>query len=166
MKNLNHSNRDEFQITLNEIKKYENSTKTKFSSALEELDWARTQNKTCTKCKKLYPLSCFNGNTCGRDPFDKNGYRLRRPECRACTKKANKGLAETRKNTKIYKPPPGTVCEICGVGSNIVFDHNHETGVFRGWLCDSHNRALGIFKDSVEGLQEVINYLMKFEFSS
>lgn len=33
------------------------------------------------------------------------------------------------------------------------------TGVFRGWLCQNCNRALGYVHDSVELLQKMIEYL-------
>lgn len=36
-------------------------------------------------------------------------------------------------------------CAICG-GGPIVFDHNHATGKFRGFLCHRHNLALGYFR--------------------
>lgn len=152
---------EEFPITANEANKYKNSTKAKFSSATEERDWARTQEKQCSKCKEKLPVSCFNGNTSGADPFDKNGYRLRRPECRSCSQKTAKGKAAARRKANTQKPPPGTTCEICMSDQNIVFDHDHVTNTFRGWLCNPCNRAMGVFMDSEEGLQRAINYLQK-----
>lgn len=38
-------------------------------------------------------------------------------------------------------------------------DHNHETGVFRGLLCHSCNRSLGLLKESITTLQTLILYL-------
>ena len=38
-------------------------------------------------------------------------------------------------------------------------DHNHGTGEFRGFLCDSCNTGLGKFKDDPELLNRAINYL-------
>ena len=58
---------------------------------------------------------------------------------------------------KTYK-----VCQICG---NIDYrrmlniDHCHKTGKVRGLLCDSCNKALGLFKDNVESLNKAIEYL-------
>lgn len=153
---------DEGRITENERRHYENhKNRVRFQTPEEEREWARTQRKRCTKCHETFPLSCFSGNTSGTDPFDQKGYRLRRPECRVCTKKANKGKYEAVKKAREKKPPEGTPCEICGTTQNIIFDHDHVTNMFRGWLCDPCNRSMGVFGDSVEGLQRAINYLQK-----
>ncbi len=51
-------------------------------------------------------------------------------------------------------------CEICGeFNLRICFDHCHNTGKFRGWLCDRCNKVLGIVKDSPELLENLANYL-------
>src|ERR1700722_4580616 len=41
-----------------------------------------------------------------------------------------------------------TFCEACGtpeavVGRTLCFDHDHATGLFRGWLCFNCNLVLG-----------------------
>ena len=38
-------------------------------------------------------------------------------------------------------------------------DHNHETGEFRGWLCQQCNQALGFLRDSVEMVCGLNTYL-------
>lgn len=40
-------------------------------------------------------------------------------------------------------------------------DHDHETGEIRGILCEYCNRALGMVKDDVAVLENMINYLKK-----
>lgn len=51
-------------------------------------------------------------------------------------------------------------CEACG-GSDggIVFDHCHERGHARGWLCDRCNVALGCLRDDIPRLRKLIAYL-------
>lgn len=50
-------------------------------------------------------------------------------------------------------------CEICGKVGKVVFDHNHETGEFRGWLCNRCNSGLGHFGDSPEIIRRAYRYL-------
>jgi hypothetical protein len=160
-------NRDlEYTITENEKAKYTNP-KAHFKSAEEERDWARTQPTKCRKCDKLFPLTYFNVNTSGADPFDQDGYRLRRRECRNCTKMAARGKGEAEKIAKQlgipFKAPAGTKCELCNTTDKIVFDHDHTTKKFRGRLCNTCNRSMGCLGDNVEGLLKVLNYLNKSE---
>ena len=49
-------------------------------------------------------------------------------------------------------------CEVCG-GGPTVYDHCHEFGHFRGWLCNGCNSALGFAKDDPETLRKLAAYL-------
>lgn len=143
----------------------------KFSSPTQELVYALANNKQCTKCTQHKPLAYFVGNTSGSDPFDKDGYRLRRPECSDCTKAANvgKNVAKriAKKNNIPYKAPSGTTCAVCGCepkrGNGLFFDHCHKKELFRGYACNSCNRSMGVLGDDIAGMLKVINYLNKTE---
>jgi hypothetical protein len=165
--NLNIDPSREYTLTENEKNNYINSTKAKFKSAEEEFAWARTQTRKCNKCYVDLPLTYFGGNTSGGDPFYANGYRNRRGDCIKCNKEQSAGKREAVNIAKqmglSYKAPPGTKCELCGSDQKIVFDHDHETKVYRGWLCDPCNRSMGVLGDNVEGMIKVINYLNKKE---
>lgn len=52
-----------------------------------------------------------------------------------------------------------TKCEICGNNKKLVVDHNHITGLFRGFICDNCNHALGRVYDNVSILKKMIKYL-------
>lgn len=53
-------------------------------------------------------------------------------------------------------------CQICGLaGKKMCLDHCHEKGVFRGWLCDDCNIALGRVKENVNILKAMIKYIEK-----
>lgn len=53
-------------------------------------------------------------------------------------------------------------CEVCDQGHpKIVLDHCHETGAFRGWLCDPCNVVLGLVKDNPEVLERLAEHLRK-----
>ena len=53
-------------------------------------------------------------------------------------------------------------CEICSRPANpLHLDHDHATGLSRGWLCYNCNHGLGSFRDSVPNLRAAILYLEK-----
>ena len=150
-------------FTENEQSHYKGSFKPKFSSPTEEYDWAKTQFKTCNACEEKLPLINYNFNTSGKDPFDKNGHRLRRGECDKCSKKISLGKAEAKKLAKKlnipYKAPEGACCEICGKTEKLVFDHDHEKNIFRGWLCNGCNRSIGMIGE--KNLQKALDYIKR-----
>lgn len=153
-------------ITSKERSHYIGCKKTlQFPTPEAELAWARTQTKKCSKCHETLSLSYFNGNTSGADAFNRDGYRLRRPECRNCTSIAAAGKSAAAATAKRLgmstKAPEGTPCELCGDTDSIVFDHDHDTNTFRGWLCDSCNRSIGGLGDDVSGLVTALNYLIR-----
>lgn len=63
----------------------------------------------------------------------------------------------------------GGVCAICGNPEtsrgnhgyikNLSVDHDHETGVVRGLLCNNCNRAIGLLRDDTSILAAAIAYL-------
>lgn len=50
-------------------------------------------------------------------------------------------------------------CEICGSNDKIVIDHNHKTNKFRGLLCSNCNVAIGLLKDDIKLINNVVKYL-------
>lgn len=50
-------------------------------------------------------------------------------------------------------------CEICGAMGVIYWDHDHETGKFRGWICWRCNVVLGHVRDDSELLINLAKYL-------
>ena len=155
-------------FTANEYTHYKN-IKAKFKSPDEEYHFNKTQFKICIKCNLNLNLNNFSGNTSGCDPFDKNGYRLKRGDCIKCNKELNKSKSISIKKAKQMgispKAPPGTVCEISGSPNNLVFDHDHVTNTFRGWITDPINRSIGMLggdnDDGIENILKVLNYLNK-----
>jgi hypothetical protein len=55
------------------------------------------------------------------------------------------------------------MCEVCGLGGTIVFDHAHDSNRFRGWLCNACNLVLGMVNDDVVRLEKLIVYLKAHE---
>lgn len=60
--------------------------------------------------------------------------------------------------------PRPDVCEACEKpctsGKRLAFDHCHDKGHFRGWLCKRCNLTLGLVKDDIATLQRLIDYLL------
>lgn len=51
-------------------------------------------------------------------------------------------------------------CEICGDHSDPLYlDHDHTTGLSRGWLCNRCNRGLGAFRDNPDWLRKAAEYV-------
>lgn len=55
--------------------------------------------------------------------------------------------------------PPPKECEACGKEKRLYFDHDHSTGIFRGWICSKCNLALGHVDDDLETLRGLMTYL-------
>ena len=164
--------KDITSFTKNERNLYiKQKTKAKFNSPEEEYEYATKNKKECSKCKCVKKLNEYSGNTCGRDAFDKEGYRLRRPECKDCTKQANKGKNEAKKIAKesgiSYEAPEFTKCAMCcklpKKGDELVFDHCHKTKTFRGYLHNSCNRSIGVLGDCIYGAIMFFNYVNIFK---
>ena len=73
------------------------------------------------------------------------------------------GVTEDQYNTQLTKQ--NNVCAICDKGCTkaLAADHDHNSGIFRGLLCNSCNRGLGYFKDSSELLQKATQYLNNYK---
>lgn len=130
----------------------------------EPLFTASGEIRTCIKCETTLPIEFFD-----IDAYHANGDVRRRPECTDCRKKAR---MQTAKLKKVTAPPPDDhVCPVClrdkdGIKgtdhkshNSWCLDHNHDTGMFRGWLCHQCNRMLGMAKDNVATLRRAITYL-------
>jgi hypothetical protein len=64
------------------------------------------------------------------------------------------------KQEQIAGRPRPDKCEICDeLNIRIVFDHCHNKGHFRGWICDRCNRVLGLVKDRIDILNGLAKYL-------
>jgi len=69
-------------------------------------------------------------------------------------------VSKQEEKAKRLKP---NICELCGDGGTICFDHDHNTGEFRGWICSRCNVVLGMCKDNTELLIKMVGYLNQEE---
>ena len=97
---------------------------------------------------------------------NKEGKVYYRTECKDCERAKKKvkdkllskmfGSSAKLKENRPY----GTPCAICEKPMDKpIFDHCHETGEFRGWLCNGCNIGLGHLGDNLEGLMKAVRYL-------
>ncbi len=65
---------------------------------------------------------------------------------------------------KLMEQKQNGMCAIClKKDNNLYVDHCHKTEIIRGLLCNSCNKALGLFYDSTESLKKAVEYLTKTE---
>lgn len=108
-----------------------------------------------------------------KKPLRTEKHKKKLSENHAGGRKWEGGLTETLKRRtikKLYKQEKlagrkkPEQCEICGIFGKdlkrgLFFDHNHETGEFRGWLCSRCNLVLGNVKDDSILLRNLAKYL-------
>jgi hypothetical protein len=68
--------------------------------------------------------------------------------------------AKQRRSVVIDRARP-MFCDVCKRRANLVVDHCHKTGIFRGWICNSCNFALGLTHDDPQILRRLARYLDK-----
>lgn len=84
-----------------------------------------------------YP-QCPQGRSC------RCGREVRHPtarECRLCHVYRMRVSRGADPIDAALVAPPGALCEICDAAP-VVFDHDHLTGRFRGWVCNPCNMRL------------------------
>lgn len=110
------------------------------------------------KYKTPVNIRKYNANWRKKNPGYPQAYRERnREKLKQYFRTLYKIKKELSQSGATRPKPQG--CEICGDGPTVVFDHDHKTDKFRGWLCHRHNRAIGLFHDSIEELRKAADYL-------
>jgi len=125
--------------------------------------------------KKEKTLKC---NTCGEDKSVEEFYLERkkpRQRCKSCTRRAirishwnNRGVKITWDEYETMFLFQNGECAVCNKklqrdstikNNTAVIDHDHKTGIVRGLLCNSCNRAIGLLGDNIEVVYSIIDYL-------
>ncbi len=82
------------------------------------------------------------------------------PEWHAQRTANRRALREAKKSASASGRPRPDKCDICGGNRiRIVFDHCHDTGKFRGWICSPCNVVLGLMNDDPILLRKLADYL-------
>lgn len=125
--------------------------------------------KECSLCHEEKAFEFFH-----KDKSTTTGYASR---CKDCISTLNKD--EEKKKASFVKRLKSiynasdidindftskTECDICGKPFPEIngkhFDHDHETGKYRGALCRDCNIAMGLFYDDINSLENAIVYLL------
>lgn len=131
-----------------------------------------------TNTLELITVRCSGcGESKTRDEFSKSSTRKNGLQgiCKDCQRvKRRKYSSEDSRLQRVYgislddlkrmEVEQDFKCKLCG-GDNkdrkLYVDHCHETGDVRGLLCHYCNTALGMVKDNIETLKNMIKYLEK-----
>ena len=115
-------------------------------------------SKKCKICRVDQLLTEFAPHKNFKDGIDSR--------CRSCDRERSKLVRVLTKHPDT--PPKPKVCDCCGKNPKdkqypkyIVLDHDHETLLFRGWLCDDCNLGIGKLGDNLEGIMQAVRYLQK-----
>ena len=113
------------------------------------------ETRQCNYCLRKLPLSMFAKDA-----------SCKRTQCKDCGREASKNRKESK---RLYgnpqTPPIGTPCEVCGsISTKLVYEHNHKTLGFRGWVCVGCNRAMGVLERNIgtTDLNVVATKLMEY----
>lgn len=143
--------------------------------------------RCCTRCKLSKSLDKFYQNRNYADGYhrwckecfledgafrDKQNPERRKEYKRRYNRKHREELRYKR-IFKVYGMPrdewerrkrdQNNCCKLCNSSERpLVVDHCHISGKVRGLICNRCNRALGLFGDNVEGVQNALKYLKDF----
>lgn len=107
---------------------------------------------TCTKCN--ISKNQINFDVRWKDHFNN---KILKKICTSCASFLNKTRYKLKKENINLKTE---FCDCCGKKEEkLAIDHDHATKEFRGWICQNCNTSLGIFKDDINLLNKVKEYL-------
>lgn len=110
------------------------------------------ETKECKVCNVAKPIVGFHVQC-----YKKDNIPSYSNVCKSC--KSNQ--TQLRAGLKVLAPPQPESCECCGNNDTLLLDHCHDTEQFRGWICNSCNVGIGHLGDSIEGLNNAMEYLSK-----
>lgn len=131
-----------------------------------------TKNGKCKACRASYAKEWRLKNYEKRKQYEKEYYSERRPLYREREKVWRSKNPDKIRNSNLkhgygitledYKKmclEQDHKCLICNNISKLFVDHCHKTKKVRGLLCNSCNKALGLFKDNPKALERAAIYV-------
>jgi hypothetical protein len=132
-----------------------------------ELPNSSVRCKACSFCKEVF-LETEDNFYKVWAYISKDGSKLQHYDSR-CKTCHNQGSMHQKRLNKIYRHRAYGTCDCCSVdakdvkGGKLHLDHCHQTGEYRGHLCGSCNRGIGMLGDNLTGVQLALDYLKRLE---
>lgn len=123
------------------------------------------QDKTCPHCGFVFIPKRKNQKYCKKKCTDRASAKRTGADKRWSNTWVKKNWRKKRYGVEAHEWEDLKVsgCSICGSKEGLVVDHDHITELVCGCLCQSCNKGLGFFRESVELLSSAIDYLKKTE---
>jgi hypothetical protein len=118
----------------------------KYRTSAEQKAWYLENRESLTfRETQLLDMAARNAKRLGYAPPDRATFQqqVEGAPCDCCLRQPKSGNGPKRRLVELY------------------FDYDHETGAFRGWLCNSCNRGIGLLRDTVSGVQMALDYLRR-----
>ena len=87
--------------------------------------------------------------------YSSNGAIKYKSVCSPCGKIAERKVKELKK----LHPVDRDTCTCCGRKAKLLLDHDHKTGLFRGYICSKCNTGIAFLGDTDDGVSRALNYL-------
>mgnify|MGYP003669905177 FL=1 len=123
-----------------------------FYRELMKIAGRETDMRECKECHEILPTGAFT--TCG---IRGDEARYLKKICRTC----HSLLSAQRKRARKNATPKPDNCDCCHERKSLTLDHDHVTGIFRGWLCRGCNTGQGALGDNLEAVLQCAIYLEK-----
>lgn len=143
-----------------------------YSIILENKELVIQNRRKCPKCKFIFDLNFFRSVRTNNRNIKTNCFN-----CRRSRNKQDKNDIKNSRLRKIYnisledynelEKEQNYRCVIClknktkNKNKSLVVDHDHQTGLVRGLLCNNCNRSIGYAQDSICILKRMIEYISK-----
>ena len=116
----------------------------------------------CKSCGESFPYTrdFFSYNSTTRTENGETKEYLHKI-CKTCKNELTK---ERNMLKEKHKSSKSSYCHCCKKTTDkLCLDHDHNSGEFRGWLCNDCNTGLGLLGDTKESLQRALQYLTEKE---
>ena len=112
--------------------------------------------------------SLYTHNSEKRKQLHQDFYAKKKERMRWYWIESKYGMTKEKYNELLQQQNNG--CKICGAteakhrsSNNLLVDHCHVTGNYRGLLCNRCNTSLGFVNDDIELLENMVKYLKEYK---